>query len=121
MKNKYLLVAGLFSSMLLASCYEDKGNYVYSEIEKIEISLPTSLSVMANSEYIKFEPEIVSSVVGNVDDGNDTYEFNCKVDYRHTDSETGEYKYWLDINPDKKKNVNHFIQINLPHMRYSAT
>lgn len=111
MKNKYLLVAGLFSSMLLASCYEDKGNYVYSEIEKIEISLPTSLSVMANSEYIKFEPEIVSSVVGNVDDGNDTYEFNCKVDYRHTDSETGEYKYWLDINPDKKKNVNHFAKI----------
>ena len=111
MKNKYLVVAGLCCSMLLASCYEDKGNYVYSEIEQIEISLPTSLSVMANSEYIKFEPEIVSSVAGKIEDGNDTYEFNCKVDYRHTDQETGEYMYWLDINPDKKKNINHFAKI----------
>ena len=111
MKNKYLLVAGLFSSMLLASCYEDKGNYVYSETEKIEISLPTSLSVMANSEYIKFEPEVISSVVGNVEDSNASYEFNCKISYKHTDPETGQYMYWLDINPDKKKGINHFAKI----------
>ena len=85
MKHKYLLVAGLFSSIILTSCYEDKGNYVYSEVEQIEITMPTGLSVMANSESIVFEPEVVSSVAGNVDANNDNYEFNCKIDYRHTD------------------------------------
>ena len=111
MKHKYLLVAGLFSSIILTSCYEDKGNYVYSEVEQIEITMPTGLSVMANSESIVFEPEVVSSVAGNVDANNDNYEFNCKIDYRHTDSETGQYVYWLDINPDKTKAVNYFAKL----------
>jgi len=111
MKHKYLLVAGLFSSIILTSCYEDKGNYVYSEVEQIEITMPTGLSVMANSESIVFEPEVVSSVAGNVDANNDNYEFNCKIDYRHTDSETGQYVYWLDINPEKTKAVNYFAKL----------
>ena len=111
MKNKYLLVAGLFSSMLLASCYEDKGNYVYSEIEQIEITMPAGLSVMANSESIVFEPEVVSSVAGKVDADNDNYEFNCKIDYRHTDPETGQYVYWVDINPEKTKAINYFAKL----------
>lgn len=111
MKNKYLLVAGLFSSMFLTSCYEDKGNYTYSEVEQIEITLPTGLSAMANSESIVFEPEVVSSLSGNVDASNDNYEFNCKIDYRHTDPETGQYVYWLDINPDKSKSINYFAKL----------
>ena len=44
-------------ALLLAGCYEDKGNYVYSDVEQIEITLPEGLSVMANSEYIIFDPE----------------------------------------------------------------
>lgn len=123
MKYKYFCAIGLLCCMLLASCYEDKGNYTYSDIEEIEITLPTGLAVMANSEYITFEPDIVSSFAGVLDDNNDNYEFNCKINYRHTDPETGEYLYWMDINPERTKKVNFFAAIpegNYP-IWYSVT
>lgn len=123
MKNKYFLVLSILCGMLLTSCYEDKGNYTYSEVEKIEITLPEGLSAMANSEYIVFEPTVVSSVSGELDDSNADYEFNCKINYRHTDPETREYLYWKDVNPDKKKEVNFFAEFpagNYP-IWYSVT
>jgi len=123
MKTKYMLATGLICSMMLSSCYEDKGNYDYSEIEKIEITLPEGLMVMANSESIIFDPVITSSLAGVIDGLNENYEFNCKINYRHTDSETGQYLYWLDINPENKKNINFFAGIpsgNYP-IWYSVT
>jgi len=123
MKCKYFSAIALLCSVLLASCYEDKGNYTYSEIEKIDITLPKGISVMANSEYITFEPEIVSSFAGDLDDSNTNYEFNCKINYRHTDPETGQSLFWLDINPEKTKKVNYFAAIpegNYP-IWYSVT
>ena len=31
MKTKYMLATGLICGMLFSSCYEDKGNYTYSD------------------------------------------------------------------------------------------
>ena len=123
MKAKYMLAAGLFCGMMFSSCYEDKGNYAYSDVEQIEITLPEGLSVMANSEYIVFDPVVTSSFVGTVDGQNDNYEFNCKINYRHTDPDTGESLFWLDINPEKKKDINFIAGIpagNYP-IWYSVT
>ena len=123
MKTKYMLATGLICGMLFSSCYEDKGNYVYSDVEQIEITLPEGLSVMANSEYIIFDPVITSSVAGTLDGQNANYEFNCKINYRHTDPETNQYVYWLDINPEKKKDIKFFAGIpagNYP-IWYSVT
>lgn len=109
MKMTYKYIAFL-SIFLFLSCYEDKGNYTYSEIEKIEITLPENVTAMANAEYITFSPQIVSSIVGEINDDTPDYEFGCKMVYTHNNPETGKDENWLDVNPEKKKDVNFFAE-----------
>ena len=42
--------------LLFVSCYEDKGNYTYSETEKIEITFPDNIVAMSRAEYVTFSP-----------------------------------------------------------------
>lgn len=87
MKSKIFSALGLLAaSVTLTGCYEDKGNYDYSEIEEVTITLPTAIEAMANAENVKFSPTVVSSVTGKeipADDPN--YEYECRIFYTRTD------------------------------------
>ncbi len=100
---KYILIGVL--GALMTSCYEDKGNYVYSEIENIDIKLPSTVVVMANVDDIVITPEVTSSLAGEITDENANYEFACRVKYDWRDDD-GNYLDYYDINPEGKKDIN---------------
>ncbi len=110
MKLNILRTLGLLAtSMVLTGCYEDKGNYDYTEIEELTITLPSAIEAMANAENIQFSPTIVSSTTGkeiSPDDPN--YEYECRVYYTRTID--GISEKWYDINPDKTMAVDFFCR-----------
>lgn len=114
-KYIYSLV-GAVAFFSLVSCYEDKGNYSYSEKEAIEISLPDGVTAMSQTEYLKFSPKIVSSLSGEITADNANYEFDCKIRYTHKNLETGATEYWLNMNPDNQKDINFLA--NIPASTY---
>ncbi len=97
--------------LLATACYEDKGNYDYSEMETIEITMPENLAVMSRAENIVFEPKVVSSIAGELGTDNANYEYGCKINYRHTNDEN-KTELWVDIDPDKTKGVNYFADFS---------
>lgn len=105
MTFKYIALTSVF---LFVSCYEDKGNYTYSETEKIEITLPDDIMAMSHAEYVTFSPQIVSSIAGEVKADDSNYEFGCKIGYSHRNPETNLTEMWLDVNAEKKKDVRFF-------------
>ena len=107
--NTYLTI--MACGLLATACYEDKGNYDYSEIETIEITMPQGLAVMSRAENLVFEPKVVSSIVGELKADNTNYEYGCKINYRHT-NEMNKTELWMDIDPDKTKGVNYFADFS---------
>jgi hypothetical protein len=94
----------------VSSCYEDKGNYDYDEIEQIEITFPDNVTALANTEYLNFCPTVVSSLYGEIKPDNDNYEYSCKIFYYHED-ENGDDQKWLEIDEEKTQEVNFFASI----------
>lgn len=98
----FIFVASL---SLLTGCYEDKGNYDYSPEEVITVTFPERIDAMQGSEFIEFDPVVVSNLVGEIKDGNSDYEFGCKLMYdNYVD---GKKLKWLDVNPEKTKAVRY--------------
>lgn len=112
---KYTLLVAC--CLFITSCYKDKGNYTYTELEKVEITLPEGVSAMAYAEEISFSPSIVSSIAGEIGADNNKYEFGCKLNYYHKNEETQRYEQWVDINPDKKKDIK--FQADFPANNYT--
>ena len=88
--------------MLLAlavtpSCTDDKGNYDYEPKAEVTIKLPESITVLANAEYIDLKPEIVSSIDGEIKDGDPNYEFSFK--YKDSNGT------WQELNKEGKKDI----------------
>lgn len=99
---KALFMASLVPA--LAGCYEDKGNYTYSEVEEITVTFPEIMEAMQGSP-IAFEPVVESSVNGVIKPDNPDYEYSCEVKYDYFDDEYQSY-HWLDINPDKSQAID---------------
>lgn len=75
----YNTIVALFTIFLLASCAEDKGNYVYGDKEIITIeNIPEQIAVLANAEYIDIKPLITSNLRGEIESGNADFEFSCE-------------------------------------------
>lgn len=109
MKLKISAVALSLSALLFSGCYEDKGNYDYTPIEELQITLPDAVEAMANAENVKFEPTIVSSITGkeiSADDPN--YEYQCRIYYTRVID--GISEKWYDINPEGKKDIDFFVE-----------
>ncbi len=118
MKNKLLYIIIAFSlSLCCTSCYEDKGNYTYNEIEELVITVPELVEAMAYAEDIVIPVTVVSSITTKeISDSDPNYEFNCKLNYTH--EEDGISQKWLNLNPEGKKDVRFFA--NLPAGSYTA-
>lgn len=105
--NHILSKSLLFGSMalMLTSCYEDKGNYEYKEIEEISVVFPENIRVMEGAEPVQFSPVVTSSLEGELKDGNPNYEFSCRINMTNRDA-NGASQRWFDINPEHTKDVN---------------
>ncbi len=117
MKIKISLVSVVAVMLTLVSCYEDKGNYTYDEIDELTITVPELVEAMAYAEDIEIPVSVISSLTNKeIAEDDPDYEFNCKLNYQH--EEDGIAYKWLDLNPGKKKNIKFFA--NLPAGNYSA-
>lgn len=102
------------ASLLLVSltgCYEDKGNYTYSEIEEVTVTFPSNISAMQGTEYIEFDPEVVSSINGPISADNPDYAFDCKLYKSYTD-EYGVSQRWTPMDPEGTKAVKFFADFS---------
>lgn len=99
---KALLIASLVPA--LAGCYEDKGNYTYSEVEELTVTFPEIMEAMQGAP-IAFEPVVESSVNGVIKPDNPDYEYSCEIKYDYSDDEYQTY-HWLDINPEKNQAID---------------
>ena len=102
--NIFSVAAVSVSMMMLTACYEDKGNYTYSDLEEVTVEFPENIVAMEKSEPLAFSPTVVSSINGEIKSDNPDYEFGCQL-YRQAQID-GQTVYWHDINPDKSKDVN---------------
>lgn len=89
-RMKISCLVGLWMSLLLMSCSDDKGNYSYQEkayllIENIDQTIP----VLVGAEYIDVKPVVTSTLEGVIDDENPNFEFL----YQRKNSEGN----WVDV------------------------
>lgn len=105
-KNVILLSFILF----LMSCYDDKGNYDYSEMAEIKIeNLPETLEILGGIEHIVAQPKVISSLEGEIKDGNPNFEFSYKLELKGGSQLYNEA--WVDLNPSKSLNLDTLISI----------
>ena len=67
MKKSFYIHLSLLITILLYGCYEDKGNYVYDELEKITISLPedvTKYNIQLGGT-LKIDAKVISEINKN--------------------------------------------------------
>lgn len=104
----YKIVKGLLLSLVALmsqSCYEDKGNYVYKDVEEITVTFPENIRAMEGMEPIAFAPTVVSSIAGEIKEGNPNYEYSCKINLSNRSPEGTTLK-WYEMNHEGKQAVN---------------
>ncbi len=70
------LLNWLMIGMVMAGCYDDKGNYSYKPVNDITIEgLPEELSLRANVDTIRVTPKIISALEGEIRGDNPDYSF----------------------------------------------
>ena len=106
----YKIVCSCMLAVMFAACYEDKGNYSYSEKPEITATgFPELVSVIQNAETLELTPSFTSSVEGNIDE-NPNFEFGCVLWKNAGVMSTG--KRQLDINEEHTKNVSFFTTVD---------
>ena len=99
-KNVYLIV--WLMTVILYSCYDDKGNYSYEDIDEISIAgMPDTLvTVFKNTDTLKVVPELKHTLAA----GSGKYEYTWVAVAK--ENKTGnEFEYEIG----KEKNLNYFI------------
>ena len=92
-----LLVASVAVLAVATSCTDDKGNYTYEERAVVTIDMPTSVTVLANAEYIDLKPVITSSIEGEITNENPNFSFSFK--YKNSDGK------WVELNEKGTKDI----------------
>ena len=95
--SNILLVASMVVLALATSCTDDKGNYTYEERAVVTIDMPTSVTVLANAEYIDLKPVITSSIEGEITNENPNFSFSFK--YKNSDGK------WVELNEKGTKDI----------------
>ena len=90
----------LLIAVTLNACYDDEGNYNYSEVPEITVeNIPETTSVLRGIGTLNISPRIVSSTEGEIAADNPNYEFGCKI--AHVSGRFSDDEMWHDINPDR--------------------
>lgn len=100
--SKFLILALACST--LASCYDDKGNYSYSDIDEITITgLPEEpLTAIYQSDYLTVTPTVTSKFEGVISADDPNYEFG----YYYNVHDGSEYLSPTLLDEAKTKDLN---------------
>ena len=77
---KYLVLSLL--TVGLAACYDDEGNYNYSEIPEIQVEVEVPTGYLKGVDNFVFEPQITSTLEGEIAQDNPNYEYACQLKTR---------------------------------------
>lgn len=77
---KYLLLSLL--ALGLAACYDDEGNYNYSEVPVIEVEANVPSGYLRGVDNFVFTPTITSTQEGEITADNPNFEYACRLDTR---------------------------------------
>ena len=103
--------------LALYSCFDDKGNYDYHDLDEIEITnIPDEVAVLANAENIVVTPKVVSKEEGEIAANNPAYAFTYYYSEVFTD-ENG-YNRCSVLDSTFSKDLN--IPARIPAKKYSC-
>ncbi len=112
MNIKFKHICGMMvAAATLTSCYEDKGNYDYTEVEDISATgFPKQINVVQKADYIELSPSFTSTQNGAIDN-NPNYEYSCmlwKSGGTFPDTKTRQ----KEIDTDHAKDVKYFADLS---------
>lgn len=92
--------------LTLFSCYDDKGNYDYRELDEIEITnIPEEIAVLANAEHIVVKPKVVSKEEGEIKADNPNYSFSKDLDIPAALSPK-QYTCWFEVKDKRTEMIS---------------
>ena len=104
MKMNYIIL--FLFGVSLCACFDDKGNYDYRDMADITIeNIPEVIEVLGNSDHIIVSPKVVSSLDGEVKEGDANFEFTYKIEKKSGGPMVAGQK-WVDLNPLKTLNLD---------------
>ena len=104
MKMNYIIL--FLFGVSLCACFDDKGNYDYRDMADITIeNIPEVIEVLGNSDHIIVTPKVVSSLDGEVKEGDANFEFTYKIEKKSGGTMVAGQK-WVDLNPSKTLNLD---------------
>lgn len=100
MNKVYIIVA--FMCLALQACFEDKGNYTYSDVNEITIEgiLP-EYGCLGNVDSLKITPVVKSALEGVIDGNNPNYVFTYQAAVKTTGVTSGYQRFLLDSSYNK--------------------
>lgn len=84
----------------LISCFEDKGNYDYVEVDEIKIEgIPAEIEVLGYIENIQVSPTLTSAE-GEISPDDPNYTFQYLLGYKGMGALGENHETWVDITPE---------------------
>lgn len=112
MKNIKFNILSVLMCCLFFSCYEDKGNYDYTEVPQYTFSnVQESYTLLRGVDIFTFAPKIVSSTEGEITADNPNFEYSCRIG--STSGSFDDSEQWHDLNPDKTQSFTCDIRENV--------
>ena len=103
--------------LALYSCFDDKGNYDYRELDEIEITnIPEEVAVLAYAENIVVTPKVVSKQEGEINGDNPNYSFT----YYYNKLTSDENGYWHCVVLDSTFSKDMDMLAALPAQKYTC-
>ena len=100
---KYLLLSLL--TLGLVACYDDEGNYNYSEIPEIQVEVNIPTGYLKGVDNLEFVPTITSTLEGEITPDNPNFEYACRLDARTGYFDDGQTSH--DMNPEKTQSFTY--------------
>lgn len=109
---RFNILSILMVCCLFLSCYEDKGNYDYTEVPQYTFNnVQESYTLLRGADIFTFSPKIISSTEGEIAADNPNFEYSCRIGCDQGSFEDSEQ--WHDINPDKTQSFTCDIRENV--------
>ena len=84
----------------LTSCFEDKGNYDYVEVDEIKIEgIPAEIEVLGYVENIQVSPTLTTAD-GEIAPDDPNYTFQYRLGYKGMGALGENHETWVDITPE---------------------
>lgn len=107
---KWYIILVLWLACGFISCYNDKGNYDYREIDELTITgIPEeAISAMYKAENLVLSPTVISKFEGDISADNPNYEFA----YYYDEAAGGDYLISSLLDSSKVKDLNILAEVD---------